>query len=271
MNHTSRQSLQKVDENLRDSIKLQINSLEKAQMIETENYIIYSIGVESTDAHLNGALCLNDNYAEEMLQKTDTFFDALDLDYTIWVRAHADVKLEELLKEREVLPNRTPGSAVMLIEENIKKVELPAGFDVKEVKNKKHIADFGKVILHAFDKTQTVINRMFETEKTLLHDAIIAYVIYKDKKPVSAVMTVISECAAGIYWVGTLEEIRGQGLGSFATQIATNAGFNSGKNSVILQASELGEKVYTKLGYQTVTRYRTYTVKRDQSQKLCVN
>lgn len=54
--------------------------------------------------------------------------------------------------------------------------------------------------------------------------------IYKDKELVSAVMTVISECVAGIYWVGILEKIRGQGLGSFATQIATNTGFDSGKN-----------------------------------------
>lgn len=87
--------------------------------------------------------------------------------------------------------------------------------------------------------------------------------IYKDKEPVSAVMTVISECVAGIYWVGILEKIRGQGLGSFATQIATNTGFDSGKNAVVLQASELGESVYTRLGYQTVTGYRTYTAKRN--------
>lgn len=67
-------------------------------------------------------------------------------------------------------PNRTPGSAVMLIEKSINKVELPTCLDVKKVKNRKHIADYGKLIRQAFIKTQTVvIDSMFETEETLIH------------------------------------------------------------------------------------------------------
>lgn len=249
------------DINLRDSIKHQIRSLENVKIYETENYMIYSIGVESTDAHLNGALCLNDDYAEEMLKKADDFFKDLGLDYTVWVRDHADFKLEELLKNRDLHPRRTPGSAVMAIEERIRDVDLPEGFKVKGVNNKGDIKNFARVTKEAFEKTDVEIEKMFETEETLIHDDIIAYVIYKDDEPVSAVLTVISEEVAGIYWVGTVETARGQGLGSFVTQISTNAGFDSGKNLVILQASEAGERVYTKLGYQTITRYRTYTVK----------
>lgn len=249
------------DENLKDSIKHQISNMENVKMYETENYMIYSIGVESTDAHLNGALCLNDDYAEEMLKKADDFFNDLGLDYTVWVRDHADFKLEALLKDRGLTPKRSPGSAVMAIEERIREAELPEGFKVKGVNNRDDIENFAQVIKEAFEKTDIEIEKMYETEETLVHDDIIAYVIYKDDEPVSAVMTVISEEVAGIYWVGTVKSARGQGLGSFITQIATNAGFDSGKNLVILQASEAGERVYTKLGYQTITRYRVYTVK----------
>lgn len=249
------------DENLKDSIKHQINSLENVKIYETENYMIYSIGAKSTDAHLNGALCLNDDYAEEMLKKADDFFRDLKLDYTVWVRDHADFKLEKLLKARGLNPSRTPGSAVMAIENRITDAELPEGFKVKGVNSRKVIEDFAAVTKEAFEKTDVEIAKMYETDETLVHDNIIAYVIYREDKPVSAVMTVVSDELAGIYWVGTVESARGQGLGSFVTQISTNAGFDSGKSLVILQASEAGERVYKRLGYQTITRYRTYTVK----------
>ena len=249
------------DENLKDSIKHQIRNIENVKMYETENYMIFSIGAESTDAHLNGALCLNDDYAEEMLKKADDFFRDLNLDYTVWVRDHADFKLEKLLVERGLSPRRSPGSAVMAIENRVRDAGLPEGFKVKGVNNREDIDNFAKVTKEAFDKTDIEIAKMYETEETLIHNDIIAYVIYKDDEPVSAVLTVISEEVAGIYWVGTVKSARGQGLGSFVAQIATNAGFDSGKNLVVLQASEAGERVYTKLGYQILTRYRTYTVK----------
>lgn len=260
MRNQMKDKLQQADENLRESIRLQMNAVPGAQLVENENYIIYSIGVESKDPHLNGALCLNDEYAEEMLERANVFFEELNLDYIIWVRDHADFKLEELLKENGLKPNRIPGSAVMIIEEKIKEAELLKNFRVEKVVDRFHINDFGKVVKQAFDKTQPLINQMLKTEETLIDDNIVAFVVYDENKPVSAVMTVFTEDTAGIYWVATVEQARGKGLGSFVTQIATNIGFNRGKNLVILQASELGESVYKKLGFQTITRYRTYTM-----------
>ena len=249
------------DENLADSIKHQIKSIKNVKIYETENYMIYSVGVESTDAHLNGALCLNDDYSEEMLSKADDFFNDLGLDYTVWVRDHADYTLEKLLKERGLSPRRTPGSAVMAIEERVTVADLPEGFKVKGVNNRSVIEDFASVVKEAFDKTQIEIDKMYESDETIIDRNVMAYVIYKDDVPVSCVLTVISDEVAGIYWVGTTKGARGQGLGSYVAQIATNAGFDSGKCLVILQASEAGERVYEKLGYQTITRYRTYVMK----------
>lgn len=249
------------DENLADSIRHQIKTLENVKIYETENYMIYSIGVETKDAHLNGALCLNDDYAEEMLKKADDFFNDLGLSFTVWVRDHADFKLEKLLKERGLSARRVPGSAVMAIEDRVTLVDLPEGYKVKGVNNRKEIEDFSRVVKEAFDKTQVEIDKMYQTDETIISEGVLAFIIYKGDKPVAAALTVVSKEVAGIYWVGVIEEARGQGLGSFMTQIATNAGLDSGKNLVILQASEVGEKVYTKLGYQTITRYRTYVVK----------
>ena len=248
------------DKNLADSIRHQIKTLENVKIYETENYMIYSIGVETKDAHLNGALCLNDDYAEEMMNKADDFFKDLGLSLTVWVRDHADFKLEKLLKSRGLSARREPGSPVMAIEDRITVVNLPEGFKVKGVNNRKGVEDFSIVVKEAFEKTPVEIEKMFQTDETVIAANVLAFVIYKDNEPAAAALTVISKELAGIYWVGVRKNARGMGLGSFITQIVTNAGFDSGKNLVILQASEAGEKVYKKLGYQTITRYRTYVI-----------
>lgn len=262
MKQNNQELLQKAYKNLKDSIKLQIINLKEVNLIETPHYMIYSIGVESTDAHLNGAICLNDDFAKEMMHKADKFFNKLNLDFSVWVNSEANAELEKLLINKGLTANRSPGSAVMHIDKKINDQDFNHSFQVKKVNCRKEIDDFGEVIKQAFSKTQHVIDKMFETDKTLLHKDIIAHIIYKNEKPLSAVMTVFSEDIAGIYWVGTLEKARGQGLGSLATQIATNIGFDHGKKQVILQASELGERVYKRLGYRTITRYRTYTIRK---------
>jgi len=65
---------------------------------------------------------------------------------------------------------------------------------------------------------------------------------------------------AGIYYLGTVEEARGKGIGAYMTSIATNAGFDMGADIVILQASLVGESVYRRLGYQVFTYYRWYLI-----------
>ncbi|HVA09644.1 MAG TPA: GNAT family N-acetyltransferase [Acidimicrobiales bacterium] len=57
---------------------------------------------------------------------------------------------------------------------------------------------------------------------------------------------------AGIFCVGTLERSRGQGLGTAMTQAAMTAARDMGAQVVVLQASEMGQPVYERLGFDTV-------------------
>jgi GNAT superfamily N-acetyltransferase len=57
---------------------------------------------------------------------------------------------------------------------------------------------------------------------------------------------------AGIFCVGTLAPVRGQGLGAIATAAAMDAARDAGAQVAVLQASELGFPVYQRLGFDTV-------------------
>jgi GNAT superfamily N-acetyltransferase len=57
---------------------------------------------------------------------------------------------------------------------------------------------------------------------------------------------------AGIFCVGTLDRVRGQGLGAFITCAAMDMARDAGARVAVLQASEMGRPVYERLGFDTV-------------------
>ena len=68
-------------------------------------------------------------------------------------------------------------------------------------------------------------------------------------------MLLFSHGIAGLYWVGTVPESRGRGLGAAVTRTLANHAFERGARAVVLQASPAGEPVYRTLGFREITRY----------------
>lgn len=79
-----------------------------------------------------------------------------------------------------------------------------------------------------------------------------------DGQPAACAMAMLSHGIAGLYWVGTLESHRGRGLGETVTAAVTNASFDMGARAVTLQASEMGEPIYSRMGYENLFDYRVY-------------
>ncbi len=73
-------------------------------------------------------------------------------------------------------------------------------------------------------------------------------------EPVATAQVVHSHAMAGVYYVGTLESARGRGLGELVTRAVTNRGFERGAPFVGLQASPMGEPIYTRMGYRSIYR-----------------
>lgn len=249
-------------ENLRDTIKHRIKNIHEATMVETEEFMMFSIGVNTDDRHLNGVIVFNDKNPEKIYNESKNFFENLGFEYAFWIRDGVDTKLENLLKDKGYKAARIPGSSIMAIENKLEDIDLPIGYDLVEVKSLKETEDFKIVIGESFEKDDKVLNRMFSSKDILISNNVKSFLIYnKDKAPVSAAITSITKQAAGIYYVGTIESERSKGLGKKITIASTNAGFDSGKDIVILQASELGEIVYKKLGYEKIGIYRSYSIK----------
>lgn len=58
--------------------------------------------------------------------------------------------------------------------------------------------------------------------------------------------------AVGLYGVGTVPSCRGRGYGGALTQAGMDWGRDRGERLAVLEATKLGDPVYTRLGYRTV-------------------
>lgn len=83
-------------------------------------------------------------------------------------------------------------------------------------------------------------------------------VAYLDGEPVAAAQTLLSHGIAGVYWVGTVEAARGKGLGEAVTTAVTNRAFELGSPVNTLQASPMGEPIYRRMGYEEISRDRSF-------------
>ncbi len=90
----------------------------------------------------------------------------------------------------------------------------------------------------------------------LLAENVVAFLALLDGEPVGIAMTMVSHGVAGIYWVGSLEQARGKGIGRAVTVAATNAGFELGADVASLQASPMGKPIYLELGYEAAFEYQ---------------
>lgn len=84
------------------------------------------------------------------------------------------------------------------------------------------------------------------------------FVARLDGRPVAVAALLAMDDVAGIWNVGTLEAVRGRGIGRETTLTALRTGRGLGYRVSILGSSALGFPVYSRIGFREVCRVRHY-------------
>jgi ribosomal protein S18 acetylase RimI-like enzyme len=229
-------------------------------VVHDEPGLLLYAGVHSLPVLVNGAMRTDGTLAPaEAIARASAFFAARRRGFTWLVRAHADADLEAAVVAAGAQPfGDAPG---MVIEERLADAIPPAGIELRLVTTAAEVADFAAVNAAAYatygmpaDVAPAVLGRPAVT----IAPHIRSFVAYKNGRALAAAMVILSHGIAGVYWVGTRPEARGQGLAELCTRAATNAGLDLGGRLVTLQASVMGEPIYRRMGYVEVTRYRNF-------------
>jgi ribosomal protein S18 acetylase RimI-like enzyme len=87
------------------------------------------------------------------------------------------------------------------------------------------------------------------------------FLAYLNEKPVATSLLFTHENTAGIYYVSTLPAYRNKGCGMKITQAAMKSAKESGFTDVILQATQMGVRVYKRLGFTQYCQAEIYKLK----------
>jgi GNAT superfamily N-acetyltransferase len=244
--------------NLVDSSR-QFFELDPEAAIEAESGWLFGAGTSTHPVISNGAFRRDDEVdAAEFVARAKEFFTTRERGFSIWVRG-GQAEDRDLVAAAEAagfqpvyeMPEMTLG-------EKLEAPKLPPGAELRKLTELDQATDFWRVATTSYASIgfPPEVFAGYTNHAGLLAENVVAFLALLDGEPVGIAMTIVSHGVAGIYWVGSLEQARGKGIGRAVTVAATNAGFDLGADLASLQASPMGKPIYLELGYETAFEYQ---------------
>jgi ribosomal protein S18 acetylase RimI-like enzyme len=195
---------------------------------------------------------------EEFLERARAFFATRGRGFAVWARG-GESGDRDLVEVAEAIGLRSAYEMPeMLLTGKVQERPATDGIEVARVASTADAADYWRVATSAYASLgfPPEIFAFYENDEGLRAENVAAFLARADGRPVGIAMTIVSHGVAGIYWVGTMEEMRGRGLGWTMTASAVRAGFEMGASIASLQASPMGEGLYRQMGFETAFNYR---------------
>ena len=199
--------------------------------------------------------------AAETIARTREFFAPRGHGYTFCLMAHRDADLAEALEAEGV--GRMSNSPGMALDARLPDAPLPPGVTVEKVAGVTAAREFADVSGSAYatmGMPPKIALKQFADYRFFEQPHVAAFLARVGGAPAAAAMVVVTHGVAGIYWVGTTPEARGRGLAEACARIAGNAGFDMGAKVAALQASQMGEPIYRRMGYREITHYPWFVI-----------
>jgi len=151
-----------------------------------------------------------------------------------------------------------PGMAVDLHALN-EELPHPAGLDIAPVQDARALRQWIRVIVASFRLPSEVEGPLAALYGSLGLDwPARLYLGLLNDQPVATSKLLLSSGVAGIYWVGTLPEARGRGIGTAITLAPLRAARAQGYRIGILEAFPLGINVYRRIGFRECGKVDRY-------------
>ena len=251
---------QRVHLNLIDSSR-QLFELDPGAVIENEDGWLFGAGSPSHPVISNAAFRKGDDVAaDEFVSRAKDFFHARGRGFSIWIRGEEPKDLDLAAAASKAGLQLVYEMPEMVLGSPVEEPHFPVGAKLLKLSEAGQADDYWKVAAASYPSIgfPPEVFGSYTNNAGLLAENVAAFIAYLDGEPVSIAMTIISHGVAGIYWVGSLEQARGKGLGRAVTAAATNAGFELGAEIASLQASPMGKPIYEAMGYETIFDYKLF-------------
>ncbi len=195
---------------------------------------------------------------EELLARARAFFGERGRGFSVWARGGVDEDRDLIAAAEAAGLQPVYEMPEMILGQRAKERPLPDGVELRRVASAADASEYWQVAALAYSSLGFPNESFgsYTNHAGLLADNVAAFLAYTDGRPAGIAMTIVSHGVAGIYWVGSVEEARNRGLGWTVTAAAVNAGFDLGAKIASLQASPMGESLYSAMGFERAFTYR---------------
>jgi len=187
-------------------------------------------------------------------------FVARGVPYSVWTRAHADGALSSAL-EAEGWGRALVAPAMVCDPEDSVRPATPRELRLSWVSTERDRAAYQDVMEAAwgiYGIERSAIGPFFARLEALEGPDVRAVLGWVGSEAVAGAILYCLHGVAGIGWVGTLPSASRRGYGAAVTYRAVELGMGRGMRFASLQASPLGEPVYRRMGFRTVSHYHVY-------------
>jgi ribosomal protein S18 acetylase RimI-like enzyme len=244
--------------NLIDSSR-QFFELDPEAAVRAGDGVLFGAGSSSHPTISNVAFRADDELdGKEFVAQAKEFFARRGRGFSIWVRGDQDEDLDLVAAAEAAGLQLVYEMPEMVLEAPIAVPTLPPEAELRKLTTIDQVSEYWRIAAASYASLGFPPETFsgYSNHSGLLAANVVAFIAYLNGDPAGIAMTMVSHGIAGIYWVGSLEQARGRGLGRAVTAAATNAGFELGANLASLQASPMGKPIYAEMGYKTVFDYR---------------
>ena len=235
--------------------------LDRGAVVEAAEGWLFGAGSASHPTISNAAFRIDDGIdPEQFISQARNFFGAeRGRGFAVWVRDGVSEDADLASAAEDAGLKGVYEMPEMLLAGRAEEGAMPEGAELRRLSTAEQAAEYWRIAATAYSSIgfpPEVFGFYEGLERLAAESDAAAFLAYLDGVPVSIGMTIVTHGVAGIYWVGSLIEARGKGLGRAVTAAATNAGFDLGAEVASLQASPMGEPIYTAMGFETAFDYR---------------
>lgn len=244
--------------NLIDSSR-QLFELDPDATVEAGNNWLFGAGTPNHPAISNAAFRRDDGVdPEQFIEAARTFFGERGRGFSVWLRDGVPEDRDLAAAAEAAGLQCVHSMPEMVLQAPAEAPPLPPGAELRRLSHAEEAESYWQIAAASYTSIgfPPDVFGFYIDGAGLLADNVAAFIAYLDGTPVSIAMTIVTNGVAGVYWVGSLEQARGKGLGRATTVAATNAGFDLGADIASLQASPMGQPIYTAMGYETIYEYR---------------
>ena len=222
------------------------------ELHESSHLLYFSTGIGSLFHNGVFRARLHESEVERAIAEVIEYFAAKQVPFCWWTSNSTQPNDLGKYLEAQGLQDlgNFPGMAMDL--SNLTSRDCPKDLEIVRVEERTNLESWLKIAAIAFNIPVELVEELLPLESSLgfQGDRYIRYLALWQKTPVAISALYLDAGVAGIYFVATLPEARGQGIGTHVTQAALEDSQRLGYRVAILQASAMGKNVYERLSFQ---------------------